>query len=279
MLRLEAGHAEAIAALERLYERTEKWNALLELHKDALELLSKQGAAASTAGQPVPEELSEQRVARLLQMVRIYRDRLALDVMVVSTYQQILQIRPSHEEALTALAQRYEALGRWNDLIAVLQRRADVSVERDAKAALLRRVADLWIEKFGNLNQAVRPLEELSALEPDNAEVLGRLRDLYTRRRAWRSLLDLERKEEQRIATRGTPAERRAKLIEIAKLTAERLGEIKEAIGAWNRLLELDAQDQEALSALAALYEREKHWPALVEDPASTSRERAAAVC
>ena len=255
VLRTAPGHAEAIAALERLYTQTEKWNALLELHKEALEVLGKA---------PPAEGLVETKIERLLQMVRIYRDRLGLDVMVVSTYGQILQLRPDHKEALEALAQRYEALGRWNDLISVLQRRADLTNNKVDKGALLRRIADLWVDKFGNLHQAVRPLEELWAIAPDNGEVVARLRDLYTRRRAWRSLLDLERKEEDRLAGEGGPG-RRARLVEIAKLCAERLGDAKEAIAAWNRLLELDEHDAEALAALAALYEREKRWPALVE--------------
>ena len=256
VVKLAPGNVEAQAALELLYERTEKWNALLELHKEALESLNKGEASEANA---------EEKIARLLQMVRVYRDKLSFEQMVVNTYGQILQLRPAHEEALTALTQRYEAQGRWNDLINVLQRRADVATGVSAKAELLRRIASLWIEKFSNLHQAVRPLEELWALDPADADVVGRLRDLYTRRRAWRSLLDLERKEEERLAEQGTLAERRAKLIEIAKLTAERLGDAKEAIAAWNRLLELDPNDADALPALAALYEREKRWPALVE--------------
>ncbi|MEO6951123.1 MAG: tetratricopeptide repeat protein [Polyangia bacterium] len=258
--KLSPGNVEAQAALTSLYESTEKWNALLELHKEALETLNK-----PPSGSASPDDLVEQKIARLLQMVRVYRDKLAFDQMVVNTYGQILQLRPDHEEALTALTQRYEAQGRWNDLITVLQRRADVATAVSTKAELLRRIASLWIEKFSNLHQAVRPLEELWALDPTDADVVDRLRDLYTRRRAWRSLLDLERKEEERLEQHGTPVERRAKLIEIAKLTAERLGDAKEAIAAWNRLLEVDPNDADALPALASLYEREKRWPALVE--------------
>ena len=256
--KLSPGNVEAQTALTTLYESTEKWNALLELHKEALDALSKTPTSS-------PEDLVEPKIARLLQMVRVYRDKLNFEQMVVNTYGQILQLRPDHEEALVALTQRYEAQGRWNDLINVLQRRADVATSVPAKAALLRHIASLWIEKFSNLHQAVRPLEELWALDPSDAEVVSRLRDLYTRRRAWKSLLDLERKEEERLAQHGTAVERRAKLIEIAKLTAERLGDAAEAIAAWNRLLEVDANDPDALPALASLYEREKRWPALVE--------------
>lgn len=247
VLKLDAQNAEATAALRRLYEQTEKWNALLELLKERVEA--------------VPKEDVEERVARLLEIVAIYRDKLNLDVMVINTYNNILQLKPDHDGALKALAEKYEAMGRWNDLIGVLQRRADVTTEPPLKAQLLRRISGLWIDKFTNFNQAVRPLEELYALEPGDPDTIARLRDIYTRRRSWRALVDLERKDLERLEG----ARRREKIIEIARLAADRLGDAKEAIALWNELLRADPNDAEALVALQALYEREKRWPALIE--------------
>ncbi len=245
----------ALEALKRLYEKTEKWNALLDLLKERLEA--------------IPRDDLDARVAALLEIVAIYRDRLSLDVMVLNTYNNILQLRPDHAPSLTALAQKYETLGRWNELIGVLQRTADVSTDNAEKSRLLGRIAGLWIEKFSNFNQAVKPLEELYAINPRDPLTANRLRDIYTRRRAWRALLDLERKELSLIPTdpadKASVTAHREKLIEMAKLAAEKLGDPREAIALWNRLLEIDASDGDALNALAALYEREKRWPALVE--------------
>jgi tetratricopeptide (TPR) repeat protein len=247
VVKLDPHNEAASHALKRLYEQTEKWNALIELLKERVEAL--------------PKDAIDERVARLGEVVAIYRDKLNLDVMVINTYNQILALRPENAGALQALAQKYEQLGRWNDLIGILTRSADTTEDRDEKTRVLRRIAALWIEKFGNFNQAVKPLEELYALSPVDPETVARLRDIYTRRRSWRALIDLERKEMER----ATGAERRAKLVEIAKLAAERLGDAREAISLWNRVLELDEGDAEALAALAQLYEREKRWLALAE--------------
>jgi len=280
VLKLQPGHAEAGAALKRLYTRTEKWNALLEMLKEQAEALSKED----------PGQL-EQRIERLLEVVTIYRDRLKLDAMVINTYNTILQLKPDHLGALDALAQKYESMSRWNDLIGILQRKADLLGEwvkagapglatfggaaavRGEQAKLLKRVAQLWIDKFSNHNQAVRPLEDLYAIDPDDTETVARLRDIYNKRRSWRSLLDLERRQldvlEQHPERAPSPAEfaaqRRSRLIELAKLAQDRLGDNFEAIAIWNRLLELDEGDEAALAALSGLYEREKRFPALVE--------------
>src|SRR5262249_43665780 len=144
---------------------------------------------------------------------------------------------------------------------------------RSEQAKLLKRVAQLWIDKFSNHNQAVRPLEDLYAIDPDDAETVARLRDIYNKRRSWRSLLDLERRQldvlEAHPERAPSPAEflaqRRNRLIELAKLAQDRLGDNHEAIAIWNRLLEIDEADETSLTALAGLYEREKRFPALVE--------------
>lgn len=56
---------------------------------------------------------------------------------------------------------------------------------------MLKRVAQLWIDKFSNHNQAVKPLEDLYAIDPDDAETVAAAVDIYNKRRSWRSLLDL----------------------------------------------------------------------------------------
>ncbi|HEY2747131.1 MAG TPA: hypothetical protein VGL86_21055, partial [Polyangia bacterium] len=248
VLKQDPAQPEAVAALKRLYQKTEKWNALLELLKEAVEAL--------------PKDDVDGRVVKLMEVVAIYRDKLNLDVMVINTYNHVLTLKPDHADALAALAAKYEAMGRWNDLIGVLQRTVDVSADAREKSKLLRRIAGLWIDKFSNHNQAVKPLEELYAIDPADPDTVGKLRDIYGKRRSWRALLDLERKELERL---GKPDEKRARLGEMAKLAADRLGDAREAIAIWNRVLESAPDDGEGLSMLAGLYERDRRWPALIE--------------
>ena len=106
---------DAVAALRALYTRTEKWNALLELLKEDLDA--------------VPAANVDEKVTRYLEIVGIYRDRLNLEVMVVNTYLAILGLKPDHPEALSALAARYEAQGRFGDLVQILTRQAESSTD------------------------------------------------------------------------------------------------------------------------------------------------------
>jgi tetratricopeptide (TPR) repeat protein len=247
LLRIRPGLPEAVEALRRLYTKAEKWNALLELLKDQCEAL--------------PAGEVDQKVQCYLEMVPIYRDRLKLDVMVINTYAAILALRPDHADALVALAERYEAQGRWGDLAGVLTRQAQAVTDPSQKVALYHRIAHLWIEKFGNHHNAIGALEKILDLDPKDAPARTTLREIYTRGRSWRALLDLLRRE---LAFLDADA-RRGHLAEMAVLAAERLADLRQAISLWNEVLELAPGDRRAVTALAGLYEREKRWPALAE--------------
>ena len=113
----------------------------------------------------LPESDIAGRVAKLMDVVALYRDRLRLDVMVINTYNAILKIDPENRRASDELAAKYRALGRWNDLIAVLARRAEAADLIDAdRIAQLREIADLWAERFGNFANAIKPLERILEL-------------------------------------------------------------------------------------------------------------------
>ncbi|MEO8841840.1 MAG: tetratricopeptide repeat protein [Kofleriaceae bacterium] len=249
-LRTEPTSVQARSSLSRLYRRTEKWNALLDLMKDDIDRLSDSEVAA--------------KVARLFEVAEIYRDRLKLDVMVINTYNAILKIDPDNQRAGDELAGKFRTLGRWNDLIAVLTRKSEApNVPDHERVKLLREVADLWSERFGNFANAIKPLERIAELTPTDTDAINRLKEIYTKRRQWRQLIDLLGKEASTLA----PADRRGKQSEMARLAAERLGDSKLAIEIHNRVLgEAGSSDvSETLAALAALYDREKRHLAYVE--------------
>ncbi len=244
--------ARARTALARLYRKTEKWNALLDLMKEEIER--------------IPESDTAARVAKLHEVVEIYRDKLKLDVMVINTYNAILKIDPDNRRATDELANKFRTLARWNDLIAVLTRKSEApsteGVSDAERVQLLREIADLWAERFGNFANAIRPLERILELSPGDDDALARLKEIYTKRRQWRALIDVLGRE----ASVLPDDERRLKQGEMAKLAAERLGDTRLAIEIYNGVLADAGHDHpETLASLAALYDREKRWLALAE--------------
>jgi tetratricopeptide (TPR) repeat protein len=142
-------------------------------------------------------------------------------------------LEPGDLPSLVALSESYEKLGRWTDVIKVLDQQVEHTEDPAEKINLLRRVAKLWVERFNNVNNATRPLEQIVALDPTDADALAQLKDLYTKRRAWRPLFDVSRREAERL----TGDAQRDALVELAKLAAEKLGANADAIGLWREAL------------------------------------------
>ena len=247
--RLDPTVKDATAALKNLYRASTppKWNALRELLKDELESLG--------------DDQVEEKIGLLMDVVEIYRDNLKLDVMVINTYNSILELQPDHPEALDALTDKYESMGRWNDLIGLLLKQKEVQTDPAEQVEILHRVAGLWVEKFGNQSQAIKPLEEILELAPTEETALEKLRAIHSKRRNWRELMELNRKE----AAHRDGDEARRLYIEVAELAATKLGDNREGIQVWNQILEQDPSDPEALEQLALLYRKEDRWPALAE--------------
>ncbi len=252
VMREDGYDSRASEALERLYREGSKWTALVDLLKDELDRI--EGGA----------EANEARIAKLLEITSLYRDRLKLDTMALATLQRILEIDPRHEPSLQALADTYASAGRFNDLLGVYARRIDAAREQqdtERQLELLLKVAEIWLEKLGNPQRALEPLSQALELSPADQKARNLLARIHEQRRDWRALISLRREElversgEQALALR----------VELAKLAEDKLGDRREAIAAWNEVLAHHGDDLTALDALARLYERESRWASAAE--------------
>ena len=101
----------------------------------------------------------------------------------------------------------------------MLERRAKLAEDHDEKIELLSRDAHLWVERFNNLNKAVEPLEQVLELDPANGDALSQLKTIYSKRRAWKPLYEVIRREADML----DGEEKTVRLAEIAKLASDRL--------------------------------------------------------
>ncbi len=240
------GDLDARAALQQLYQSSGKWNALSESIRGEIEALS--------------TDAKEEKLQLLRDLIPIYRDALQLDSMLIQVYGEILALSPYDTEALTSLSQLYESTGRWNELIHVLDRQAEVAADPEEKVELYLRIAELWIERFGNSNQATEPLERVIRLQPDRTDALAQLKDIYTKKRKWEALFGVLGREAELASD---PAARLDKKVEMAELCTERLHQNTVAIRLWKEILAEAPDSTRAFDTLENLAEREKDWETL----------------
>jgi len=233
--------------LVRLLRKVERWNPLIDALRD------EEAKACKT-----PEE----KAAVLLEMAEIYKDRLRMDVQVANTLNQVLVHQPGNLLVIDQLAAQYETMKKWQDLVGVLGKKNALLHDASEKVALHLRVAQLYIERFSNQAEAIKAFEAALAIDPDNLEAQGHLKQVYEKRRDWEKLIALEKREITRL---GDGGERLRRSVELAKMAAEKLKKPAVSIDLWAQVLELDASNTEALGELDKLYEREKQWDKLAE--------------
>ena len=199
-------------------------------------------------------------------MIPIYRDRLRLDVMVTNTFAAILSLRPDHPEALKALAERHEAHGRWADLIDVLQPPGRRSAPtRPRRCRLYHRDRRAVVREAGQAAERGRARWRRSWRSTRPRRPPGAAcKEIYTRGRSWRPLLDLMRRELQLLpqAPARAPTWRRWRR---SPPTGWQPRARPSACG--TRCSSCRPREPIALAALAKLYEKEGRWAAAGRDP------------
>lgn len=245
--RLDPENPRALAELKALYTRGQKWNALADVIKAELDS-TPDGAVAA-------------RLSALRELLAVYRDRLHMDGMVVGTLSRIVKLAPDDLNALAELTDKYERAGRYNDLINLLSEHAETLADPAQRVAAHVRVARLWIDRFSNYGQATAPLERALGLDPSSREVLELLKSIYTKKRAWKSLYDVLRRE--RTATTDAKI-KLANTIEMAQLASDRLQSHADAIALWKEAIALDPAAPGALEALEKLADGEGDHATLI---------------
>ncbi len=237
---------QALDALKRLYRATGKWNAVVDLLKKDVEAL--------------PDDAVAEKVAIYLQMVEIYREELHLDVMVNTTYQNILKVDPGNRAAVDALVEQYEKMRRWPDLVGVLQKKAEMVEDPEEKIGLYKRLAGIFVDRFSNQSEAIKAYEKVLELRPDDREAMDYLEKMYERRRDWEKLVAIMEREVELLED---PDDKADALTEVARLATEKLKRSPKPTQLWERVLEMRSEEAAALAALEKIHEHSKDWAAL----------------
>ncbi len=230
------------------YRQAEKWPMYVDLVKEQADRFA--------------EERLAERVDWLLEAVRVYRDEMSHDMMVVNTYKEILEIDPENLEAVESLVELYDEMNRSSELINALQKKAELVDDPDEKIALYTRVADLFLDKFRNQAEAIKAYESVLEIEPHHEQALEFLTEMYEKRRDWKKLVEVRRRA---VEGRDEHDQQVEGLKEVAELAGDKLRKPDVATELWSEVRQLAPGDGDALDALEKLYEKARDYESLAE--------------
>ncbi len=252
------GHAQAVEALARLYERQAMWPELL----DNLRM------------QAGIEEEPARRVGLLYKAGEVLERELDDMLEAMALYQQALDIEPRHEPSLSALmriaqledyrAQAAEILEpllqvqeRWDDLSQLLERKADAATDPVDKRLELRRLAEVQEHGRHDLSAAFDALRRALAEDAADASTADELERVASQLGGFDRLADA-------FAARASsvldPTVARGLYTRVARIAEEALEDDARAIEAYARALEQVGDDEELLASIDRLYVKTQSW-------------------
>ncbi|MBK8251487.1 MAG: tetratricopeptide repeat protein [Polyangiaceae bacterium] len=247
VLGVEALDQGALENLDRIYTQLEQYPEL-----------------AGTLEQRVRVPAEPYEVIELYSRLgQTYEERLGQLDDAIRAYRKIFdELERTNEQAIYALERIYAQKGSWTDLKVVYDRQLEIAVGDAAEADIRAKMAHLYADRLNDINASVETWKRVLELRGEDPEALGALANLYERMQQWAELCDVL---ERHYYIAADDESRVAVLLRRAKLYTEQLGRDDSALEDYQRVLDVDYANVEALYAIAEIWRRRNDASELVQ--------------
>lgn len=246
VISLDDSYISAIEALEELYDANERWDSLIGVQMQKLQ---------------VTEVLEEQRDI-LYQVAKLQEHRLEDRPAAIQSLRQVQVLYPDEQNALTGLERLYRNEGLWPDLIEILERRVDQSAEMHDVLKMRFEIGRVYGEHLEQPQLAVDAYRGILELDSSNFEALQELEKLFTELERWDDLLEVLVKE---VALCKKDTDKVPYYYRMAIIWEDELHDPSMAIDNLKRILSIDRWNLSAIKGLEKLYRVSEDWEKLIE--------------
>jgi tetratricopeptide (TPR) repeat protein len=247
--------------LGRNLEAIEAWRQALAARPDdqdaftALERLLS-GAARSAELVEVLErhlEIStdlDERKALAQRIALLYQDPLKQREQAVRSWEMVLEIDPTHDEALDSLAQLHLAAMAFRELVDIYDRKLELSDRPDERRMLLMQSAKIYEDQLAEPDRAIDQLRKVLELVPGDREALEDLDRILAAEGRHADLVEVI---DTRVSLEGNPAQRDDLAFRAARIVEAEQSDVEGAIARYQRILSMSPQHAASLEALSAI--------------------------
>ena len=197
-----------------------------------------------------------------LRLGRVSADALDDVEGAIASYLAVLERESRSAEALEALERLYFRSDRWVELYGVYEKLIDVARNDDEIAACYARMAKLAADALNDRDKAVELWARVLDLRGDDATALAGLADLHEAAGEWKEQTEVL----ERLVLALTEPERKIPIFKrLGRIWGEKLNKERNALESWQKVLEIDSQDVDALRAIVENYRSAGAWEELSE--------------
>lgn len=225
---------EVISALEEIYFQTEQWHELVAVLLRKVDL--------------VPDVQAKKDL--FFRVSAIYEEMLEDQERAVEIFRRVLEVDPVDARALDALERIYLALERWEDLMEVLHRKAELTEDLGARKDIYYVIGAAYERELDDLTRAIETYRAILDWDAEDATALESLDRLYQRTEHWPELLEILRRE---VEVAADEDQRVALRYRIAQLHETHLDDVLQAIEGYRGILATHPGHEPSLQALEGL--------------------------
>jgi tetratricopeptide (TPR) repeat protein len=197
-----------------------------------------------------------------LKLGGLLRERLQRSQDAAESYRKVLQINPSHQQALSVLAELTFESEEWDESIQLSNRLLELTNDPRTQATCHFRLGVILQEKKPDLEKAVVHFQKVLELTPGDAATLQRLKAIHIARQQWSQAIEAL---DKLIEADREPANQIQHQLERAGIYESGLGEPDQAVAAYQRVQELDPNNVTVIQKLGDLYEKLERWQELID--------------
>ncbi|HEU0034943.1 MAG TPA: tetratricopeptide repeat protein [Kofleriaceae bacterium] len=248
---IDAGNPRVLDALEAIFVQQGRW-------LECVELLEKRIALT---------EEKRPRIAMLLNLGALARERLEDDELAIEAYEKILAwttaADPAHDRAAAELETLYAARDEWQKLTSLLLERAEKHADVQVRIDALKSVATIYEDKLEDPRAAFLVWLAVFRRDPDAPHLFEQLDRLGPLANAWDEILAETRGLAEELEGKHPEAAARMWHL-IGQWMRDRLGTRDQAANALIRSLQLNDSDLDTLTELLELLRADGRWQDLV---------------
>ncbi|MCA9607671.1 MAG: tetratricopeptide repeat protein, partial [Myxococcales bacterium] len=247
VLKTSPGEREVLENLDRIY--TEHG-----AHEAVAETLKKRVAVGE-------DEL--EKVELSFRLAQTLENELGRIDEAVGVYRQILDsLDPEHEPSIKALENIYTEKQDWPALFATFQREMEVALGDSARSDVTAKMAHVSAFYLGQPDKAIELWKEVLDMRGEDPEALNALGNIYAHLERWGELVEILDRE---VTVADSDESRVAIFTDMARTFYLRLGKVDSAIDSWERVLDIDPANPNALFGLADIRRTAEQWPELAD--------------
>ncbi len=197
------------------------------------------------------------------EMARLYESPLRQLDEAARHFEHASRLMPQHVPSLRGARRVLLALGRHKQVLKLFDAEIEATGDSSQKATLYFQKGRLLAESLGQKADARAAFEQAAQFSPNRLDILKALAGAEEQAGAWHKLIDALGRAAN--AAVSFPAEQAAYLVQMARVQAVHLKDVKQAIELYKAALGVDPGAPAALHALKELLYEDRRWKELVE--------------